>query len=326
MNYRLFGKTGYKISEISLGTWQLGSKWGEEFDSRMAYDTLQAAFEAGINCFDTADVYQSGSSEKAIGQFLKTKKEKLFVITKCGRRLDPHTSEGYNKENLTGFVEDSLKNMDVDSLDMVLLHCPPTDVYYRKEVFDVMDSMKSQGMIKHYGVSVERVEEAIKAMDYDVSAVEIIFNMYRLRPAELFFSLAEKNQIGIIVRVPLASGILSGKYSEATKFGDGDHRTFNRNGEKFDKGETFSGVPYELGLQAAQELQRRLNTPSLAISALKYILMFREVSTVIPGASNPAQVIENAMACDFPDLTTEQMKIVEDVYEQFIKSSVHYSW
>lgn len=326
MNYRIFGKTGYEISEISLGTWQLGSKWGEEFDSRMAYDTLQTAFEAGINCFDTADVYQSGSSEKAIGQFLKTKKEKLFVITKCGRRLDPHTSEGYNKKNLTGFVEDSLKNMDVDSLDMVLLHCPPTDVYYRKEVFDVMDSMKSQGMIKHYGVSVERVEEAIKAMDYDVSAVEIIFNMYRLRPAELFFSLAEKNQIGIIVRVPLASGILSGKYSAATKFGDGDHRTFNRNGEKFDKGETFSGVPYELGLQAAQELQRRLNTPSLAVSALKYILMFREVSTVIPGASNPAQVTENAKACDFPDLTAEQMKIVEDVYEQFIKSSVHYSW
>jgi aryl-alcohol dehydrogenase-like predicted oxidoreductase len=326
MKYRVLGKTGFEVSEISLGTWQLGSKWGEKFDGQVASDTLEAAYRAGINCFDTADIYQGGESEKAIGRFLKTKKEKLFVVTKCGRKLNPHHSEGYNKANITEYVETSLKNMDVEALDMVLLHCPPTDVYYKKEVFDVLDSLKSQGLIRHYGVSVERVEEAVKAMDFDISGVEIIFNMFRLRPAELFFGLAERNNTGIIVRVPLASGLLSGKYSTDTSFGESDHRNYNRHGEVFDKGETFSGVDYETGLKAAQELQMKLKTPSLALLALKYILMYQAVSTVIPGASSPAQIIENARACDLPDFTPEQMEMVRKVYEQYIKPSVHYSW
>lgn len=326
MHYRILGKTGYKVSEISLGTWQLGSKWGEAFDENVAIETLEAAYREGINFLDTADVYQGGLSEKAIGKFLKTKKDKIFVVTKCGRRLDPHNAAGYNLENLTKFVDASLKNLDVDSLDLILLHCPPTDTYYKRETFDALDSLKKEGKIKHYGVSVERVEEAIKAMDYDISAVEIIFNMFRLRPAELFFGLAQKHGVGIIVRVPLASGLLSGKYDRRTTFGAKDHRTFNRNGEAFDKGETFSGVDYETGLAAAEELKKKLNTDSLALSALRYILMYDEVSTVIPGASNAAQIAENAKACLLPAFTEEQMAVVKKVYDRSIRPLVHHSW
>ena len=326
MNYRVLGKTGYRVSEVALGTWQLGSKWGDEFNEQTALETLEAACDAGINFLDTADVYQSGLSEKAIGKFLKTRKDKIFVVTKSGRQLNPHTADGYNDKNITGFVNASIKNMDVECLDLVLLHCPPTDVYYRKEAFDTLDRLKSEGKIKHYGVSVERVEEAIKAMDYDISAVEIIFNMFRLRPCELFFQLAQQKNVGIIARVPLASGLLSGKYSEKTTFGPDDHRTFNRNGEAFDKGETFSGVEYSIGLNAARKLQERLKTDSLALSALRYILMFPEVSTVIPGASNPQQATENVKACSLPPFTQEEMDIVTEIYNSDIKPSVHHLW
>ena len=326
MNYRILGKTGYSISEVSLGTWQLGSKWGDPFDEKVAIDTMEAAYRAGINFFDTADVYQGGLSEKAIGKFIKTKRDKIYVVTKCGRRLSPHNAEGYNNENLKKFVDESLENMGVNSLDLVLLHCPPTDVYYRKDVFDALDHLKAEGKIMHYGVSVERVEEAIKAMDFDISAVEIIFNMFRLKPAELFFSLAKKNNVGIITRVPLASGILSGKFDMNTTFGARDHRRFNRNGESFDKGETFSGVDYQTGIAAANELKMKLKTDSLALSALRYILMYAEVSTVIPGASNATQIMENVKASVMPAFTEEQMEIVKEVYDRSIKQFVHYSW
>ena len=326
MNYRILGKTEYSISEIALGTWQLGSKWGDPFCERTASDTLEAAYDNGINFLDTADVYQSGLSEKAIGKFLKTKKDKVFVVTKSGRQLNPHTADGYNSKNITGFIEASIKNMDVECLDLVLLHCPPTDVYYRREAFDTLDRLKQEGKIKHYGVSVERIEEAIKAMDYDISAVEIIFNMFRLRPTELFFPLAQQKNIGVIVRVPLASGLLSGKYNEQTTFGANDHRTFNRQGEAFDKGETFSGVDYITGVKAAHKLQECLNTDSLALSALRYTLMFPEVSTVIPGASNPHQVIENVKAGTLPAFTQKEMDIVKDIYNSDIRPTVHHLW
>lgn len=326
MNYRVLGKTNFKISEVSLGTWQLGSKWGEEFNEKVALETLEAAYEANINCFDTADIYQDGLSEEVIGKFIKSKKDKIYVVTKCGRKLNPHVAEGYNKENIIEFVEASLKNMDVDVLDLVLLHCPPTDVFYKKDVFDVLDQLKADGKIKHYGVSVERIEEAIKALDYDISAVEIIFNMFRLKPSELFFKLAKEKNVGIIVRVPLASGLLTGKFIVNSNFASNDHRNYNRNGEAFDKGETFAGVDYITGVNTANELKERLHTQSLALYALRYILMYNEVSTVIPGASNPMQIAENVKASALPPFTKEEMDIVKEIYDKNIKSTVHYMW
>lgn len=268
MNYRVFGKTGFKASEVSLGTWQLGSKWGDPFDEQVAMNTLQVAYEQGVNLIDTADIYQDGMSEHTVGKFLKGKKDKVFVVTKCGRKLNPHVSAGYNEENIVKFVDASLKNMDVDSLDLVLLHCPPTEVYRNPEIFYVLDKLKRQGKICHYGVSVEKVDEALEALNYDISAIEVIFNMFRLKPAEELFPKASKQNVGIIVRVPLASGLLTGKYSEETTFGKADHRCYNRNGELFDKGETFSGVDYMTGVKAARELKQLLHTDNLAARAL----------------------------------------------------------
>lgn len=327
MKYRRFGKTGLKISEISLGTWQLGSKWGDPFDGNVANSTLKAATKEGINCFDTADVYQGGASEVAIGKYINGLEQKPFVITKTGRQLNPHTAAGYNESNIRRYVNDSRLRMDVDSLDMVLLHCPPTDVYYMPEVFQVMDDLKQEGLIKHYGVSVERVEEGLKALEYDgVEAIEIIFNMFRLRPQELFFKEAKKKDVAIIVRVPLASGLLTGKFTQETTFTSGDHRTFNRNGEAFDKGETFSGVDYDLGLEAVEKLKELFGTDNLSPYALRFILMYDEVSTVIPGASKEEHILNNAKAADLPDLTDEQMQGVFRIYEEYIKSTVHQLW
>lgn len=252
MNYRILGKTGFRISEVSLGTWQLGSKWGDPFDKEVAFKTLEAACEQGINFFDTADIYQGGLSEKTIGEFLKGRSERIYVVTKCGRGLNPHNAEGYNAENIRRFVFNSLQNMQRDCLDMVLLHCPPSEVYSKQEVFDTLDALKREGRILHYGVSVERIDEALEAMNHDISAIEIIFNMFRLRPADELFAKAKQQNVGIIVRVPLASGLLSGKYTLETTFGKDDHRSYNRNGEFFDKGETFSGVDRRKGGTSAQ--------------------------------------------------------------------------
>jgi aryl-alcohol dehydrogenase-like predicted oxidoreductase len=327
MRFRSFGKTGVKVSEISLGTWQLGSKWGDPFDQEVAYNTLKAATAVDINVFDTADVYQGGLSEKTIGKYIKTLENKPFIITKTGRRLEKQSKNGYSEENLRKFIDDSRKNLDVESLDMVLLHCPPTEVYYTPEVFKILDQLKIEGKIKHYGVSVERIEEGLKAMEYEgVDAIEIIFNMFRLRPIEEFFVKALKHHVGIIVRVPLASGLLTGKYTSKTTFGKDDHRTFNRNGEAFDKGETFSGVSYERGLEAVKELKKIFKTEDLTQIALRWVLMFDAVSTVIPGASKPEYVYQNANAALLPPLTKNQMQAVKDVYDTYIKDPVHYLW
>lgn len=327
MKRRRFGKTNLMLSEIALGTWQLGSKWGDPFDKEVAYNTLDAATLEGINCYDTADVYQGGASEATIGSYIKNLDEKPFVITKTGRQLNPHTAEGYNEENLRMYINQSRERLAVDSLDMVLLHCPPTDVYYNPKVFQTLDQFKEEGIITHYGVSVERVEEAMKAMDYDgVEAIEIIFNMFRLRPLELFFEEAKKRDVAIIVRVPLASGLLTGKFTKDTTFTPGDHRTFNRNGEAFDKGETFSGVDYFLGLQAVEELKKLFNTDNIAPYALRWILMFDAVSIVIPGASKESHIINNAKASELPPLTEHQMNEVKRIYDTYIKDPVHYLW
>lgn len=265
-------------------------------------------------------------SEHTVGKFLKGKKDKVFVVTKCGRKLNPHVSAGYNEENIVKFVDASLKNMDVDSLDLVLLHCPPTEVYRNPEIFYVLDKLKRQGKICHYGVSVEKVDEALEALNYDISAIEVIFNMFRLKPAEELFPKASKQNVGIIVRVPLASGLLTGKYSEETTFGKADHRCYNRNGEFFDKGETFSGVDYMTGVKAARELKQLLHTDNLAARALRYILMYPEVSTVIPGASSPAQIMENVKASSLPPFSHEEMEVVRQVYDKHIRSLVHHCW
>lgn len=324
MEYRTLGKTGFNISEVSLGTWQLGGKWGAEFNEKDAMDTLEAAYEHGVNYFDTADIYQNGASEKTVGQFIK-KHPDVNYSTKIGRKEEPLSTEHFDAEHIRKYVDDCLKNLDVDSLDLVLLHCPPMETYYQPETFKALDALKAEGKIKNYGVSVERVEEAIKALDYDISAVEIIFNMFRLRPASLFFDLAKKHNVGILARVPLASGLLTGKYTADTKFAPTDHRANNRHGELFSKGETFSGVDYLTGVKAADELKEHLGT-DLADTALRYILMYDAVSAVIPGASNPTQIERNTSAAEVPALTDAQMEIVLDVYNKYIKDPVEYEW
>ncbi|MCT3397220.1 aldo/keto reductase [Lentilactobacillus hilgardii] len=325
MEFRRFGKTGFSISDVLLGTWQLGGKWGTPFDAKDAYDTLSEAYDHGVNFFDTADGYQDGKSEQTVGKFINSHPDVHFT-TKIGRKEEPLSVEHFDAAHLTRYVDESLKNMNLDTLDCVLLHCPPMSVYYMPETFFTMDQLKKEGKIKHYGVSVERVEEAIKAMSYDISAVEIIFNMFRLRPADLFFDLAKKNNIGVLARVPLASGLLSGKYTADTKFAPEDHRTNNRNGQLFSKGETFSGVDYLTGVKAADELKERLATNNLAATALRFILMYDAVSAVIPGASNPNQIERNTTAAELPALSDDQMVIVRDVYDKYIKDPVQYLW
>lgn len=327
MKTRPFGKTGFKITEIALGTWQLGSRWGDPFDEKIAFETLKTAQSCGINALDTADVYQGGLSESTIGKYHKTIQHPPFVITKVGRKLPKQETRLYTKEALEHFIDDSRKRLQVEVLDMVLLHCPPTDLYDHHKVFGYMDEFKKQRKIKHYGVSIEKIEEGIKAMDYPgVEAIEVIFNMFRLKPLEKLIPLAKEKGVGIIVRVPLASGLLTGKYSKETTFGPGDHRTFNRNGESFDKGETFSGVPYDIGLQAVEELKKVFPKGELAPYALRWILMFDGVSTVIPGASRPEQILENIKAAELPPLSDQMMKDVDNIYNTYIKPHVHHLW
>ena len=327
MNYRIFGKTGFKVSEVSLGTWQLGSRWGDPFDEKVALDTLEAAFQNGINLFDTADIYQDGCSERAIGKFLQQHpNDRIYVVTKMGRALNPHVAEGYNEENLRRFVDQSRQQLGMDSLDVTLLHCPPTPVFSSKKVFDVLDALKAEGKIKYYGVSIERIDEGLAALEHDISAIEVIFSMFRLRPADELFKKAAAKGVAIIVRVPLASGLLTGRFTADTKFGPDDHRTFNRNGEAFDKGETFSGVDYLTGVRVAQQLKSELGTDDLATTALRYILMYPEVSVVIPGASRPEQIQRNVKASDAAPLTDEQMQTVRNIYNKEISPLVHHLW
>jgi aryl-alcohol dehydrogenase-like predicted oxidoreductase len=328
MKKRVLGKTGFEISEISIGTWQVGGKWGDPFDENNAVKTLNNALDLGINFIDTADVYGDRLSEKAIGKVLKERSETCYIATKCGRRLNPHVSEGYNDKNIRHFIEQSLSNMDIDTIDLIQLHCPPTEVYYRPDVFETLDSLKKEGKILHYGVSVEKVEEALKAIEFPgVATVQIIFNMFRHRPSELFFKEAKRKNVGIIVRVPLASGLLTGKLKKDSIFGKEDHRFFNREGKHFDKGETFSGVDYETGLKAVEELGSVFpDTENLALYALRWVLMFDEVSCVIPGASSSSQVESNVKASSMQPLTEEQMLGVTDIYDKYFKTAVHQLW
>jgi aryl-alcohol dehydrogenase-like predicted oxidoreductase len=327
MQYRELGRTGWKVSEISFGAWAIGSAWGP-VDDQDSLAALHRAVDLGVNFIDTADVYGDGHSEQLIARVRKERPEKLIVATKVGRRLSPHTADGYNAENLTRFVERSLRNLETDCLDLVQLHCPPTEVYYRPEVFGALDDLAQAGKIRYYGVSVEKVEEALKAIEYPgVQTVQIIFNMFRHRPAELFFPEAKRRQVGILARVPLASGLLTGKMTRQTTFPEDDHRNFNRSGQAFDRGETFSGVDFETGLQAVEEL-KALVPPgaTMAQLALRWILMFDAVSCAIPGAKRPDQAEDNVHAAELPPLTEAQMTKVREVYDKYIREQVHYRW
>lgn len=328
MKFRKLGKTGFNISAISLGTWQVGGKWGDDFSHENADKILNAAIDSGINFIDTADVYGNGESEKAVGRVVKSRSERIYVATKCGRQLNPHINEAYQPAVLRRFVEASLKNMGLETLDLIQLHCPPTEVYYRPEIFELFDRLKEEGKIQNLGISVEKVEEALKGIEYDnVTTVQIIFNMFRQRPMELFFNEAKRRDIGIIVRVPLASGLLTGTFNRATTFTAGDHRTFNRNGEHFDKGETFSGIDYETGLAAVEALKLVFpHQPNLSAVALRWILMSDAVSCIIPGASRTEQAISNLEALNIPNLTPEELEGVKAVYEKYIKKGVHQLW
>lgn len=327
MQYREFGRTGWQVSAISFGSWAIGAEWGTVKDEESLH-TLHTALDQGINLFDTADVYGDGRSEQLLAQLKKERSEPFYIITKAGRRLRPHTADGYNRENLTVFVERSLKNLQTETLDLVQLHCPPTEVYYRPEVFGVLDELMAAGKIRHYGVSVEKVEEALKAMEYpNVQSVQIIFNMFRQRPADLFFQLAQEHQVAILARVPLSSGMLTGKMSLKTEFEANDHRKFNRQGQAFDRGETFSGVDYQTGLEAVEELKALLPAGwTMAQFALRWILMFEAVTCAIPGAKRPDQVMDNAASADLPEIPAETMTAIRALYTEKIKPLVHHYW
>jgi len=328
MNYRTLGKTNYEVSEISLGTWQVGGKWGDPFSDKVAEGILHAAIDAGVNFIDTADVYAAGLSEEAVGRVVKGRSERVYVATKCGRQITPHLNAGYTEQALRGYVEDSLRRTGLETLDLIQLHCPPTEVYYRPEIFGLFDRLKEEGKVQHLGVSVEKVEEALKGMQYNnVTTVQIIFNVFRQRPSELFFAEARVRNVGVIVRVPLASGLLTGKFDKDSTFGKEDHRHFNRDGAGFDRGETFSGVDYELGLGAMEQMKALFPGESnLAPRALQWILRFSEVSCIIPGASKIQHLYSNLSAPEMPDLTEAQLNGMKEIYEQTIKAGVHQLW
>lgn len=332
MQYRELGRTGWRVSTISFGAWAIGGTWGE-VDDKESLAALHRALDLGVNFIDTADVYGDGRSERLIAQLRKDRrsqrdKEEFHVATKAGRRLDPHKAGGYNRQNLTSFVERSLKNLETDSLDLLQLHCPPTEVYYMPEVFGVLDDLVKAGKLHYYGVSVEKVEEALKAIEYpNVQTVQIIFNIFRQRPAELFFKEAERKHVGILARVPLSSGLLTGKLNRSSTFATDDHRNFNRHGEAFDRGETFSGIDYEVGLRAVEELKSLVPAgQTMAQIALRWILMFPAVTCAIPGAKRPEQVEENVKAAELPPLSDATMKKINDTYDVRIRTLVHQCW
>ena len=327
MRYRKFGRIGWEVSEIGLGTWALGGEWGA-VDDEQSLGALRRALELGVNFFDTADIYGDGRSERLLRRLRRETRTPFHVATKAGRRLSPHVASGYDLKHLGAFVERSLENLGVESLELLQLHCPPTEVYYRPETFAALDELVRAGKIQHYGVSVERVEEAMKAMEFpNVASIQIIFNMFRQRPAERFLAEARRRGVATVIRVPLASGMLTGKLTARSSFAPDDHRHFNRRGEAFDIGETFSGVPYEDGLQAVEEL-KALVPPgtTLAELALRWILMFDGVGTVIPGARRASQVEENCAAGDMPPLSEQQMSVVRSVYDRYVRAHVHPRW
>ena len=326
MKYREFSNIGWRVSEIGLGCWAIGSEWGD-VSKEDATEVLKTSLDKGINFFDTADVYGDGRSEQFIGELLKSTSEKIYVATKSGRRLDPHNSEGYNPENIERFIDRSLKNLGVECIDLLQLHCPPSDICSKKETFEMMDDIVKKGKISYYGVSVEKVSEAMDAIQFsNVKSIQIIFNMFRQKPSEEFFKMAAKKDIAIIARVPLASGLLTGKMNKDSSFPSNDHRNYNIKGEAFDVGETFSGVSFEKGLMAVDELKKLTpNNFTLADLALKWILMHSEVTVAIPGAKNKQQASLNVKSIQLEDISS-LMPQIKKIYDKFLKEDIHHRW
>lgn len=327
MKYRALGRTGWRVSEISFGAWAIGGSWGSVRDDE-SLAALHKAIGCGVNFIDTADVYGDGRSERLVAQLKKSRRDEIIVATKAGRRLPKQTVEGYSRANLNAWVEDSLRNLGADAIDLLQLHCPPTPLYDQPEVFGILDDLVAAGKVRYYGVSVEKVEEALKAIEHPgVQTVQIIFNCFRQRPAEAFFARAKQRQVGILARVPLASGLLTGKLKRDSRFAPDDHRNFNRHGEQFDAGETFSGVDYEAGLEAAQELLRCVRPgETLSQFSLRWILMFDAVSCAIPGGKRPEQVAENCAASGLAPLDAATMDAVKGVYDERLRGAVHNRW
>lgn len=327
MQYRPLGRTGWQVSAISFGAWAIGGAWGP-VDDAAAMAALHRAIDLGVNFIDTADVYGDGHSERLVARLRRERSEPIRVATKAGRRLSPHTADGYNRANLTAFVERSLRNLDTEAIDLLQLHCPPTEVYHRPEVFGVLDELVAAGKLLHYGVSVEKVDEALQALEFPgVQSVQIIFNVFRQRPAERLLALAQARGVGVLARVPLASGLLSGRMTAQTEFATDDHRHFNRHGEAFDVGETFSGVDYDTGLQAVEALRALVpEGQTLAQLALRWILMHPAISCAIPGGRQPAQIAENMAAADQAPLSAATMAAIAALYETRFKAAVHGRW
>lgn len=328
MEQRILGRTGRAVSEIGFGAWAIGGTWGEvSEDDAMA--ALGEALTRGITFFDTADVYGDGRSERLIARLRRENPDtEIVVATKAGRRLDPHVADGYTAANIEAFVDRSLRNLEVDTIDLLQLHCPPTEVYYRQDVFQGLDDLVRRGKLRNYGVSVEKVEEGLKAIEFPgVATVQIIFNMLRRRPAELFLEETRRRGVGVIARVPLASGLLTGKMTRQSEFAADDHRAFNRDGSAFDKGETFAGMPFEVGLDAMEALRPLIpEGVSPAQFALRWILMFDGISTVIPGGKSRGQVADNASAADLPPLDDATMEAVAGIYDTYARPHVHQGW
>lgn len=328
MDYRRLGRTDMDVSAISFGAWAIGGSWGT-VDDEQSMAALHAAIDHGVNFIDTADVYGDGRSERLVARLKRERpSDRIWVATKAGRRLPTQVCEGYTRENLAEWVDRSLRNLEMEAIDLLQLHCPPAALYDRPEVFGILDDLVRAGKLRHYGVSVETVEEALAAMRYPaVQSIQIIFNMFRLKPAEQVLPQARVKQVGILARVPLASGLLTGKFRRDTRFEPDDHRLFNREGQEFDKGETLSGVPYELGLDAVDRLRALVpGHATMAQFALAWILMFDAVTCAIPGAKNAAQARDNAAAASLPPLDRKTMDAVRQVYDEMLAPAVHAQW
>jgi aryl-alcohol dehydrogenase-like predicted oxidoreductase len=327
MNYRTLGRTDWQVSTVSFGAWAVGGTWGAVDDSE-SMAALHRALDRGVTLFDTADVYGDGHSERLLARLRRERRDPFHIATKAGKRLQPWSVEGFNRSNLNSWVNRSLKNLETDTIDLLQLHCPPQDVYYRPEVFDVLDDMVKAGKIRFYGVSVERIEEALKAIEYSgVQSVQIIYNIFRQRPADLLFAEAKRRRVGIVARLPLSSGLLAGKMTRASTFGTDDHRNYNRDGAAFDRGETFSGIPFDLGLDVVEELRALVPEGStMASMALRWILMNDAVTCVIPGAKRPSQVDENTAAADLAPLPEATMVKIRELYDRRNKKLVHPYW
>lgn len=328
MEYRTLGRTGWNISTVSFGAWGIGGDvWGKTDDAE-SIRALHRAVDLGVNFIDTADVYGDGHSERLVGRLLKERTEEIIVATKAGRRLPAQTAAGYSRNNLTAFVERSIANLGTDAIDLLQLHCPPSELYELPDVFGILDDLVTAGKLRYYGVSVELVSDALRAIEYEgVQSVQIIFNMLRLKPADHFLAAASARHVGILARVPLASGLLTGKLTAESRFPATDHRTFNINGDAFDKGETFSGVPFDAGLAAVDALRSLVPTgATMAQFALRWILMHPAITCAIPGAKNAGQVEDNVRAAELAPLSDDAMARVRAIYDQHIRAAIHDRW